>query len=82
MGRNRAQLPRQLPAFWALENRLQPKWRDYSDSDTDRRSYAENQTASAEFDVARVLEKIGNPGTARLGMTPPHPRDTPTTAAA
>ena len=67
----RAQATAKLQAF-GVKIGYTDKWRDYSALKIDRRSYAENQMRSAEFDVARVLEKIGKPvDRTEWGMTPP-----------
>jgi len=58
--------------FWREKSATTDKWRDYSALKIERQSYAENQMRSAEFDVARVLEKIGKPvDRTEWGMTPP-----------
>jgi putative endopeptidase len=67
----RAQATAKLEAF-AVKIGYPDKWRDYSELRIDRKSYAENQLRSLEFDSARRLNKIGKPvERTEWGMTPP-----------
>jgi len=67
----RAHAVAKLEAF-AVKIGYTDKWRDYSALKIDRRSYAENQLRSAEFEFARRLNKIGKPvDRTEWGMTPP-----------
>ena len=67
----RAHATAKLEAF-AIKIGYPDKWRDYSGLRIDRRSYAENQKRSAEFEFARRLNKIGKPvDRTEWGMTPP-----------
>ena len=67
----RAQATAKLEAF-AVKIGYTDRWRDYSTLRIDRRSYAENQVRSAEFEFARRLNKIGKPvDHTEWGMTPP-----------
>jgi predicted metalloendopeptidase len=67
----RAQATAKLEAF-GVKIGYTDKWRDYSALKIDRKSYADNQMRSAEFDVARVLDKIGKPvDRTEWNMTPP-----------
>jgi putative endopeptidase len=67
----RTQAKAKLEAF-ALKIGYTDKWRDYSALHIDRKSYAENQLRSLEFESARRLNKIGKPvDRTEWGMTPP-----------
>ncbi|HEX4546071.1 MAG TPA: M13 family metallopeptidase [Candidatus Acidoferrum sp.] len=67
----RGQATAKLQAF-AVKIGYTDKWRDYSGLRIDRKSYAENQLLSLEFDSARRLNKIGKPvDRTEWGMTPP-----------
>jgi putative endopeptidase len=67
----RTQATAKLEAF-AVKIGYTDKWRDYSALRIDRKSYAENQLRSLEFESTRRLNKIGKPvDRTEWGMTPP-----------
>jgi predicted metalloendopeptidase len=63
---------RETGSFFGIKIGYTDKWRDYSALKIDRKSYADNQMRSAEFDVARVLDKIGKPGPHGMGHDAAH----------